>query len=92
MKNWACILGGAHLVSTTSSVSPEIRNPKPDHPEAYNNLGTTLYRQDRPAEAIRQFQEALRLKPGFADARRNLAAVLAAQANPSPPPGTATNR
>ena len=39
-------------------------------------------------EAVREFQEALRLQPDYADARRSLNAALAAQANPSRPPGT----
>ena len=53
-------------------------------------------RRPRPAkaridEAIRQFQEALRLKPDYADARKNLDVVLATKAHSSPPPGASTN-
>ena len=44
---------------------------------AHNNLGTALSLKGETDEAIRQFQEALRLKPDLADARRNLDAVLA---------------
>jgi hypothetical protein len=41
---------------------------------------------------MRQYQEALRLKPDFAAARKNLDSVLATRAQASPPPGGATNR
>ena len=43
-------------------------------------------------EAIRQFQEALRLKPDYAAARQNLDVMLATKGRSSPPPGAATNR
>jgi tetratricopeptide (TPR) repeat protein len=45
---------------------------KPDHAEAHNNLGVAFYQQRRTDEAIRQFQEALSLKPDCADARIHL--------------------
>ena len=40
---------------------------------ARNNLGTAFLQQGRTNEAIKQYQEALRLKPDFAQARDNLA-------------------
>ena len=42
-------------------------------------------------EAIRQFEEALRARPDFTGARKNLDVVLANKAHSSPPPGAATN-
>jgi protein O-mannosyl-transferase len=44
----------------------------PQLAEAHNTLGELLLRQERWAEAVAQLQEAVRLKPDFAVARRNL--------------------
>lgn len=44
----------------------------PDNWMAHNNVGTALYRQGRDEEAIRHFQECVRLQPRFASAHLNL--------------------
>ncbi len=43
---------------------------------AHNNLGTALLEKDQIDEAVTQFQEAIRLTPGFADAHYNLGTAL----------------
>ena len=43
---------------------------------AHNNLGVALANEGRVDEAIREFSEALRIQPNFADARNNLATML----------------
>jgi tetratricopeptide (TPR) repeat protein len=43
---------------------------------AHNNLGNTLDEKGQTDEAIRQFQEAIRAQPSYAEAYNNLGAVL----------------
>ena len=43
---------------------------------AHNNLGNALARKDQTGEAIRQYQEALRLNPACADTHNNLGNAL----------------
>ena len=52
---------------------------RPDNPRAHNNLGSALYKEGRPEEAIPHYLEAIRLKPDYAEAHRNLAVVLGGQ-------------
>jgi tetratricopeptide (TPR) repeat protein len=59
---------------------------------AHNCLGLALAKKGQTDEAIRHFQEALKLKPDFAVARRNLEAALATKAGSPQPTGAATNR
>jgi tetratricopeptide (TPR) repeat protein len=55
----------------------------PDAAEAHYNLGVALAAKGRTEEAIHHFQEALRLKPYFAEARDNLARALRTDAAPA---------
>ena len=48
----------------------------PDYAEAHNNLGTARVDQGRTDDAIREFAEAVRIKPSDPMFRYNLAAVL----------------
>lgn len=43
---------------------------------AHNNLGAAFFKKGQSDEAIRQFQEAIRLKPDFANAHYNLGLAL----------------
>jgi hypothetical protein len=45
----------------------------PKNPRAHNSLGATLGSHGELAEAIAEFNEALRLRPDYVNARRNLA-------------------
>src|SRR5262249_3094023 len=52
---------------------------KPDYVDAYNNLGSALWKQGKLDEAITNLKEALRRKPTYADAHNNLGIVLVQQ-------------
>ncbi|MBT7065937.1 MAG: tetratricopeptide repeat protein, partial [Verrucomicrobia bacterium] len=45
---------------------------KPDFAEAHNNLGIVYRAGGRLPDAIRHFERALRLKPDYTAAQRNL--------------------
>jgi len=48
---------------------------KTDNPEAHFNLGIALARQGRRQEAATHYAEALRLKPDYAEAKRQLETI-----------------
>ena len=54
-----------------------LRHPSPDDYLAHNGLGVALIQKGRVAEAVEQFREALRLRPGYGMARANLERALA---------------
>ena len=41
-------------------------------PEVYNNLGMAFQEQQRLNEAVASYQQAIQLKPDYADAYNNL--------------------
>lgn len=48
----------------------------PDDPELRNALGWTLFQAGRPAEAVAEYERALRTDPGLAKAHNNVALAL----------------
>lgn len=56
-----------------------ILEPENTTPEQYLNLGNTLGRQDQFTKAIFCYQQAVKLKPNYAAAYHNLAAILKRQ-------------
>jgi tetratricopeptide (TPR) repeat protein len=53
----------------------------PDYPEAHNATGILLHLAfNRPEEAIQHYNKALALRPGFSEAKTNLANVYLSQA------------
>ena len=50
----------------------------PNNPRAHNYLGIALSNADRVQEAIEQYEQALRLKPDYAEAQYNLGNALLA--------------
>ena len=46
---------------------------------AMNNLGVALASEGKPEEAVRQYENALRIRPGYAEAHNNMGVALAAQ-------------
>ena len=53
----------------------------PNSASTHNNLGTALAQMDRISEAIAEFKAALRINPGYIDARNNLQKLEAARNN-----------
>jgi Flp pilus assembly protein TadD len=47
-----------------------------DDAQLHNNLGATLAEAGETQEAIRHFQAAVRIQPGYAEAQYNLAVAL----------------
>jgi protein O-mannosyl-transferase len=52
---------------------------RPDYAEVYYNLGIVLENAGRVQEAIRHFEQALRINPGAIEARNKLARLRAVQ-------------
>jgi len=55
---------------------------KPDHAEAYNNMGVTLQDQGKLGEAIAAYNKALSIKPDYAEAYCNMGLALQDQGKP----------
>jgi len=59
---------------------------KPDYAAAHSNLALCLVRLNRYDEAVREYEEALRLDPTNTDARNGLTYVQNLQRGAAPPP------
>jgi protein O-mannosyl-transferase len=68
----------------TAQFEEALRNPSPDDYLAHNGLGVALIQSGKTAEAVEQFQEAVRLRPDFWKARANLERARAMLNTPGP--------
>jgi tetratricopeptide (TPR) repeat protein len=76
-------LGAATVVRNTdyrseSAIWRDAADKLPSNARAHNNLGQALYREGRVPEAMRRYEEALRLRPNYPETHYNLATALAA--------------
>jgi Tfp pilus assembly protein PilF len=49
---------------------------RPDHAQAFHNLGVTRMIQRRPLEAIAAYEQAVRIKPDYPEPHQNLGALM----------------
>ncbi|WP_163870631.1 social motility TPR repeat lipoprotein Tgl [Myxococcus eversor] len=64
-----------HLQDALRELQVSLEND-PDYPEAHNAIGILLHMVfSRPAEAVKHYEHALKVRPGFSEARTNLANV-----------------
>jgi tetratricopeptide (TPR) repeat protein len=59
---------------------------QPDSPILHNHLGAVLIEEGRPTEALPWLEQALRLRPDYADARQNLRLAREGARGPAGPP------
>jgi tetratricopeptide (TPR) repeat protein len=56
-----------------SAMWQDVKMKSPAKPRAYNNLGAYYVKQEKPLEAIREFEMSVRLDPQYLDSLYNLA-------------------
>lgn len=66
------------LEEAKAGFTEALRIGSPDDYLAHNGLGVVLLREGKMADAVDHFREALRLRPDFAPARKNLERVASA--------------
>jgi Flp pilus assembly protein TadD len=54
----------------------DVASKSPRKPRPHNNLGVSLWEQGRVEEALREYREAIRLDPGYAEPHDNLGIAL----------------
>ncbi len=73
---------GRRYEEAIATYESALAHPSPDDYLAHNGLGVALMNTGRTAEAIEQFREAVRLRPGYWMAQANLERALAAASAP----------
>jgi tetratricopeptide (TPR) repeat protein len=79
LYDYALTLAGAGEFYRAEDSAESATKADPNLPEPHALLGRLLARKRQLAEAAKEYREALRLRPNFAQARLDLASVLVAQ-------------
>ena len=83
----ALLLGRKETRAAIALLQDAVR-AEPEQPVALNTLGAALESDEKLDEALAQFRKALRIEPGFSNARYNMANTLAAQGIVQETPGS----
>ena len=79
--NYAVTLAGLNKFDEAQTQAQVAVKADPKSPEAHNFLGSLLARKGESDAALREFLEAIRLRPDFGLAHLNAAGILSAKGN-----------
>ena len=65
-----------HVYHSEVSLWEDTVEKSPDNARAHNNLGFAYFHSGRSTEALAEYRQALRLRPGYERAEKNLAALM----------------